>query len=190
MKHRYLLFMAMLYGCILTACKLDPPVLPGDKNYVANADNTVPGSKDTTGVDDTPHKTDTAKKPPPFTGFWFCKNNIAETYSQAGVLQSSAAADPFYYSITFDSLKSIAAFKLTPTARPAAEYYNYTVTKNAGKTYILFDYDPFFRSANTPIEILNETAVSMTWLIVDHRLYDSANGKTYTANRLELIKTK
>jgi hypothetical protein len=54
----------------------------------------------------------------------------------------------------------------------------------------LFDYDPFFRSANTPIEILNETAVSMTWLIVDHRLYDSENGKIYTANRLELIKTK
>ncbi|GAA4091736.1 hypothetical protein [Mucilaginibacter panaciglaebae] len=185
MKHRYLLFIAILYCCIIAACKLDPPILPGDKDYIANADNTLPGSRDTT------RNTDTAKKDrPPITGFWFCKSNTAEIYSQLGVLQSSAAADPFYYSITFDSLKNVAAFKLTPSEHPEPNNYNYTVTKDAGKTYITFDEDPFFRDANTPVEILNETAVSMIWLIVDHRLHDSANGKTYTASRLELVKIK
>lgn len=189
MKHRYLLFITMLYCSMMVACKLDPPILPGDKGYVPNTNNTVSGSKDTTSSADTSDQADTTKKAPPaITGFWFFKSNTAEIYSQVGVLQSSAAADPFYYSVTFDSLENAAGFKLTASAIPGPESFYYTVTKDAGKTYITFDSDPFFREANIPVEIVNKTDLSMTWLVIDHRLHDSASGKVYTANRFELIK--
>ncbi|MFD2874429.1 hypothetical protein ACFS5N_18245 [Mucilaginibacter ximonensis] len=178
---------------IATACKLDPPIMPGDKGYVSTPENTVPGSKGTTGTTGSTGatgNTDTAKTPPPpFTGFWFCKSDMAEIYNQANQLQSSAAADPFYYSITFDSLANVGAFKLTPSPRPGPSYFAYTIIRdNAGNQYILFDSDPFFRSSNTRIQIFNQTVNTMTWLIIDPKLHNTGSGNTYTAHRLDLIK--
>lgn len=193
MRGKNLLLLGLMF-CLfkLAACKLDPPIMPGDKGYVSTPENTVPASKGTTGSAGATGKTDTTKTPPPpFTGFWFCKGDIAETYNQAGQLQSSAAADPFYYAITFDSVENVGAFKLTPNERPGPSYFGYTIIKdNANNQYILFDADPFFRSANTRIQILNQTTNSMTWLIIDPKLHNTGNGNTYTANRLDLIKTK
>jgi hypothetical protein len=193
MKRGYLLFLAILYCCVqLTACKLDPPIMPGDKDYVAGPDNTVPGSTGTsgntgaTGTTGTTGKTDDT--PPAITGFWFCKSTNAEVYTQVGVLQSSAPANSFYYSITFDANKSVAAFKLTAAEHPAAEYYPYAVSKVSNKTFISFDSDPFFRSSNKQIEIVEQSALTMTWLIIDPSLHDAGGVKTYTASRLDLIK--
>lgn len=194
MKRRYLLLLAILYCCInMASCKLDPPILPGDKDYVEGADNTAPGSKGNTGATGstgTTGTTDTTKNTPPISGFWFCKSTTAEVYTQVGVLLSSAAANSFYYSITFDSLKNVAAFKLTASQQPAADYYNYDVSKIENKTYISFNADPFFRSSNKQIEIVEQSALTMTWLIIDLSLHDAGGVKTYMASRLELVKIK
>lgn len=193
MKCGHLLFLVMLYNCInLVACKLDPPVMPGDKGYVATADNTVPGSTGATGTTGATVSTgktgDTKKTPPPITGFWFCKSTKAEVYTQAGVLQSSAAANSFYYSITFDTVQNVAAFKLTANVHPEADYYDYAINKIENKSYISFGADPFFRSGNKPIEIVEQSPLTMTWLIIDPNLHDVGGVKTYTASRLDLIK--
>ncbi|WP_214072179.1 hypothetical protein [Mucilaginibacter sp. dw_454] len=189
MGNSYKFLAGLIFGISsLSACKLDPPIFPKDTGAAIGTTGTT-GITGITGATGTTGKTDTTDKAF-FTGDWFCENDKTETYTQTGQLLSSVNANAFYYSILFSADKNFAGFKLTIEDSPGPQYYNYTTYDVNGQTYVDFDADPFFRSANKPIELVSQSTNEMVWLIIDPRLHNTNGIYTYTADRLFLVKVQ
>jgi len=209
-----LLFIFFGISIAITSCKLDKPIMPGDKGYVAyvpkptgNVGTTgTTGSTGTTGTTGTTGSTGTTGTTgttgstgttgtvstgsnPELTGQWSASADALLFIDQNNKIQSEMDnSSGVLYSININDATLTAEFKSYPNADPVV--CTYTISKSGDKTYILFDKDLFNRQGgNTKIEISAETNTSMTWIVIDSTPLPSGGNVTiYAGERITFSK--
>lgn len=179
MKKHYKLFLALAYACAgLAACKLDPPILPGDPGYVSTETNTkgttgATGTTGTTGVTGTT-TVGTVVSNSMLTGTWnnMVTNKILMDQNN-NLVQSLLSTNPFT-TAAFDDATKTCMLVVFSTSNPPSTY---TLSGSGSNLYILFPFDIFNFSANNKIQITDLSSSSMTWLAFDPATV-SANGQT------------
>jgi hypothetical protein len=196
MKNHYKLFLTLILFCAsIVACKLDPPIFPGDKGDMSSKGNT--GSTGATGVTDTTGATGTTGTTgttggtsvtmpvgsnPQLTGKWPTRNAIHQTFDLLyNVIKSEPEPDILYDYVKLDDANGTAEFVNSELSIDLN--YTYVITKENNKTYIRFSEDPFFRTGNFRIEVILE-ANTMTWVVIDPKYYDGPEMKGYMGTRL------
>ncbi|MCC8424086.1 hypothetical protein [Mucilaginibacter sp. UR6-11] len=207
MKKSYKLLIVLLSACAcFAACKLDPPILPGDKGYVATKENTLPGTATgttgatgSTGATGATGATGTtgATGPASYSGSAGTTVGTApgtiinkDTLDAKWIVKAQAVLH-----LDATTLTVISSVPATPiyfdsatmdeTAKKALLYHNsltsgtfydYKLSSDNNRLYLTFLYDPFSRSGNSPVEIVKLTLTSMVWLVIDPKIIDPGNG--------------
>ncbi|MDB5005056.1 MAG: hypothetical protein JWQ34_3281 [Mucilaginibacter sp.] len=207
MKKLYKLFLALAYvSASLVACKLDPPILPGDPNYVATEANTT--STGTTGTTGATGATGAigatgatgATGNTGTTGATGITGTVTGTTTIGSVVSNSGLTGVWTNattkSIFIDQTNTFLGVPLsssniltTATFIDAAKTCTvvsslstnrpstYTLSGSGTNLFIQFPSDPFARSANDKIQIIALSATDMTWLVIDPST-TSAGGQT------------
>jgi hypothetical protein len=198
MKKHYKLFLALAYISIsMIACKLDPPILPGDPNYVATEANTTStgttgatgatgatGSTGSTGVTGgtgpTGTVTGTTNSGPNadnsnLTGTW---TNVTSRFIMIDqnnvILTNTALATNLLSTSIFNDATKGCTVVSTVSSATAAVYNLSTANSNL---YIQFPSELFNRSVDDKIQITNLSSTAMTWWVIDPSM-TSAAGQT------------
>jgi len=161
------------------SCKLDKPVLPGDPGYVA----VQPPGNIGTGGDGTGGSTTIVQSALP--GTWKVKTTSTIIYSDGAVSSNTPSLISLFTDVTMDDVAHTAVFD---GAFNFSGNTTYVETASGAKTYFQFSEDPFSRSSNGPVQLVNLTTTSMTWLALDPLSITSEGHKIQTA--WEVIYTK
>ena len=184
MKKHYKLFLALAYISIsMVACKLDPPILPGDPGYVSTEANTIAvtgvtgatgttgatgstgstGSTGTTGVTGTT-TTGTVVNNSMLTGTWTNTDTRKVIIDQNNVILTNLISSNAFTTAAFDDAAKTCVLGVFSTSNPPSTYI---LSGSGTNLYILFPVDLFNRSANDKIQITDISAHSMTWWAID-----------------------
>lgn len=200
MKKPYQLFLALVYICAgITACKLDPPILPGDARYVAITGPTgstgttgatgstgttgstgstgttgATGSTGTTGSTGSTGATGTTGTTGTsnslLTGTWKVSTSKIVMYNGTAVLQNSDWPTSFA-GLDLDDAKKTCNFDGILVNSPTT----FTTSSVGNKLYIQFDTDPFSRSVNDKIAITSLTSTTMVWQAMDPEIVSAGS---------------
>lgn len=165
---------------LIQSCKLDPPILPGDKGYVQQypPGSGATGSTGTTGTTGSTGATGSTGSTgstgatgstgslgtSPISGIWVVKSTTG-IQIVAGQTSTATMSDDFSMVIINDIAKT-GEFKDLTTASGQTTFA-YTLTGSGSNETIAFAHDPFGRPDNSLIKITSVTSTSMTWIAVD-----------------------
>ncbi len=153
MKLKILSISAIVSLCfVITSCKKDAPVYPGDPDFVPYQGTS--GGSSTIVVDVNM-----------LTGSWEVTATYEEVYNASGTTVSSNLS-PFnlFSGVELNNTGNNFLFSGSlDTPGPGT----YTTSTAAAGTSLQLSADPFGRSANTPVQIKSLTATSMTWVAID-----------------------
>jgi len=185
-----LIAIAFVVAGIYSACKLDPPVLPGDKGYVQQYPPTsgAIGSTGSTGATGSTGSTGTTGS----TGSTGATGSTGSTGStgttgatgSTGSLGTSAISgiwivqsttaiqtfagqtsstpfDDFFSSVTINDIAKTGDFK--DPIQGGDQPFSYTTSGSGSSETITFTPDPFERPDGNAIRITSVTSTSMTW---------------------------
>lgn len=201
MKKHYKLFLALAYISIsMVACKLDPPILPGDPNYVATeANTTLTGTTGATGATGTTGATGATGA----TGSTGSTGGTGPTGTVTGTTNSGANADNSNLTGTWTNVTSnfiridqnnvILTNTALTTKLLSTSIFNdatkfctvvstislatapgYNLLTANGNLYIQFPTELFNRSVDDKIQITNLSSTAMTWWVIDPSTSSSA----------------
>ncbi|MGY3213436.1 hypothetical protein [Mucilaginibacter sp. HD30] len=175
MKQKSLSVLSFLALCLLaTACKKDPPIYPDDPDFVAYQSKGGGGGTSSVTVDLTL-----------LTGKWQVSTTYTEVYSTNNVVQSSLLSPLNLYSGV--QLSNTSKNYLFTGSSVAPDPGVFTTTTGSS-VYIQLQQDPFGRSVNDKIQIINLTANSMTWLAIDPQILSTPGGSA--KNGFKVVYTR
>jgi hypothetical protein len=166
LKQKSLSALGFLIICVLvTACKKDAPIYPGDPDFVpyqSKAGGTPSGTVDLTLL----------------AGKWQVTATYTEIYFASNAVQSSFLS-PFNL---FRGVELNATSKnyLFDGSFDAVDPGVFTTSTSGSIVYIQLQQDPFNRSVNDKIQITNLTASTMTWVAIDPTLLSTPGGSFKT----------
>jgi hypothetical protein len=151
------LLLAMI--CMINACKVDEPILPGQPGYESTAP--VVNTNVVTGTSGSGANVANSN----LTGTWTAKTTTQQYYNQNNaVLSSTVLPSNLFTTITLNETGKTAVFQGSAVT---AASDSYLLTTNGNNLYIQLTSDPFSRTANDKIQIVNLTATAMTWVAID-----------------------
>jgi hypothetical protein len=176
--HRHKLILLATICIIIASCKLDKPVLPGDPGYVKiiKSTDTVTGNVIEGAYVSNPN----------LTGTWKAQTTSAQYYDKNNVMVSnSPLASNLFTTVTLNDYSRIADF-----AGPSGAFNTtYSLSSTTGKDlYLQLSADPFSRSSNSQIQVVNLTATSMTWLAIDPALVSAGGQMLHNAYLVTFTK--
>lgn len=157
---------------LVTACKKDPPIYPGDPDFVAY---TGISSGLETGTE-TGNGNPTAASA--LNGTWEATANKVIMYDKDMKQTSiSDAGFPMIAEVTINdaarSANFVGAFGITVD-------YKYTAAISSGVLQMIFETQPYpILDNNVPVKITNATASSMTWMSIDPVAASEGGVKVY-----------
>jgi hypothetical protein len=173
MKKTIPILIAILFVfSLVQSCKLDPPILPGDKGYVQQypPGSGPTGSSGTTGTTGSTGSTGSTINDAALTGKWTVTTSyIGQYYNGQAHFSLAAPVNPIN-DVTLNDATKTAAFDGFNTIYFTDSVQTYTVAKSGNNEYITFSEDPLDRSSNDKIQITGLTSTSMTWIGIDPKV--------------------
>jgi hypothetical protein len=183
MRKHYKILLGLAYVSMsITACKLDPPILPGDPGYVASTPIGNTGTTGATGTTGTTGSTGstgttgaTGVTQSNLTGTWTCATTTPVVLGPDNTPISTPIQSP-------TNLMTGAVFNNTDksctvtTVLASVTDNTYVLSTVGTNLYIQFPDELFQRSANDKIQITVLTSTAMTWLVIDPAVTTVGNG--------------
>lgn len=176
---------------MITACKKDAPIYPGDPGFIAYTGKT--GTPPATGSG-TGTGTNTGTNNAQLTGTWVVVNYYNLGYINTSLVSTEEKHNSADYHLDFikidmnDASKNALSYSGVDGSANEITTYVY----NAGKGEILFAKNPFIIGINdktTPVKITNASASSMTWTYVNPDGLQVIPGQTqYYGVKVVLLK--
>lgn len=162
MRKLTLLIAITLIAPTIYSCKLDPPILPGDKGYVQQypPQSGAIGSTGSTGATDSTGSVSNSA----LTGKWTVQTTTEVVVVDGKISSSQILPANVYTDVVIDDGAKTMKFDGSSTVFDTPTY---TLSGSGSNIKLQLSEDPFSRSSNGTISITQLTSTSMTWLALD-----------------------